>query len=181
MQVPEAIRHMSKFIKEIARDNFMMIELGTWVGYSASIWGKELKRYENAKVLCIDNMYMPEEMHNSPYHKGQSKAMKRNKMVPLLLRNIKALGLEDVVFLAKIPFEKMSDYLKEKSIDFLYIDLGYNYEEQVDAFKRYLPLVKKGGWVGGDDYDDGHPYRVRAITEFLGEVKTGERFWYKQI
>lgn len=31
--------YMSEFIKKIAKDNFIMMELGTWAGHSACIWG----------------------------------------------------------------------------------------------------------------------------------------------
>ena len=170
---------MEDFIYRIAKDNFTMLELGSWVGSSARIWGNALKKFKNCKVLCIDNYSLPEEYHWS--HLGQLKAIKTGKAVKLFKRNIRALELEDIVSLLKTSHQEASRVFKDNSIDFIYIDLGHDYNEMQDILERYLPLVKKGGWIGGDDYDSNHDYKRQVTQDILGEVNNKGKFWYKNV
>lgn len=170
---------MGDFIRQIAKDNFIMMELGTWAGHSACIWGEELKKYKNCKVVCIDSYSIYESL-NDKTHDKLREHIKSGQVINYLTKNIELCGLKDIVYLFKTSHEKASEFFKNEFLDYLYIDLGITYEEQMDIFKRYYPLVKKGGWIGGDDYDDGHAYRKKAVNDFLGPVESKECFWFKQ-
>lgn len=171
--------HMAEFIKKIAKDNFVMMELGTFAGHSACIWGEELKNYENCRVICIDS-YSVDGILNDKTHNKMRENVKSGLILNCFRKNIESAGLKDIVFLFKISQEKASEFFKNEFLDFLYIDLGFTYEGQIDIFKRYYPLIKRGGWIGGDDYDDNHAYRKKAVDDFLGLVEVKDRFWFKQ-
>ena len=156
-----------------------MMELGTWAGHSACLWGGALKEYKNCRVICIDNYSIYEVLNDKPHNKMRE-SIKSGLIVKYLIKNIELSGLKDIMFLFKAPHEKASEFFKNELLDYLYIDLGITYEEQIDIFKRYYPLVKKGGWIGGDDYDENHAYRKKAVDDFLGPVEVKECFWYKQ-
>jgi predicted O-methyltransferase YrrM len=62
--------------------------------------------------------------------------------------------------------EKAEDALIKVKIDFLHIDGDHSYEFVVKDIKKYVPMVKKGGYVFFHDYPV-HEFGVgRAVDEF---------------
>jgi predicted O-methyltransferase YrrM len=61
--------------------------------------------------------------------------------------------------------------LDSKTYDFIYIDGIHTYEQVKKDIENYLPLVKKGGVIGGHDYvNSGHLVGVyQAVNEMFGE------------
>ena len=67
---------------------------------------------------------------------------------------------------------------KDGSLDFVYIDAGHDYKSVVEDIKEWLPKVRKGGLICGDDYVDGiiewngkfTAFDVkRAVNEIFGD------------
>ncbi len=61
--------------------------------------------------------------------------------------------------------------LKDK-YDFVYIDGLHTYEGVKSDIQNYLPLVKKGGVIGGHDYGTQHPHLLgvtKAVDEMIGK------------
>lgn len=166
---------MRQFIEQEAKENFRVLEIGTWVGQSACIWGNAIKKY-NGTVICID----PLEYRNEMLDKGMNKAINNNQAVPLLLHNIRSSGLQDVVYLIKAPCKKMLEFLKEESFDFIFYDMGYNYQEIKEDLKAYSKFLKTGGVFCGDDYvKESHEYKIRAIKDVFGkDINNLHGFWF---
>jgi predicted O-methyltransferase YrrM len=55
----------------------------------------------------------------------------------------------------------------DDSIDMLYLDCDHSYEAMVAVISAFLPKVKSGGVIAGDDYTDKWPGVIRAVTELL--------------
>lgn len=67
---------------------------------------------------------------------------------------------------------KAARQFENKSLDFVYIDGDHSYEAVMDDIKVWLPKLKKGGIMAGDDYmksaRDKRFYDViRAVDEFV--------------
>jgi len=78
----------------------------------------------------------------------------------------------------------------EKYFDWVYVDGNHSYENVLEDLRHYLPFIKNGGLLCGDDYgaNDGDPYSnggpERAVQEFIEETGleveiTGTQFCIK--
>ena len=60
-------------------------------------------------------------------------------------------------------------FVKDGSLDFVFIDAGHGYEAVRDDIRNWLPMVRPGGWLMGHDFDTAvHPGVVRAVNEAFG-------------
>jgi hypothetical protein len=56
-------------------------------------------------------------------------------------------------------------------LDWVHLDARHDYESVKADIKAWLPKVKSGGWLTGDDYDnDKWPGVVSAVKEMLPEA-----------
>ena len=64
-------------------------------------------------------------------------------------------------FSAKVVFP-------EKYFDWVYIDGNHSYENVLEDLRHYLPFVKTGGLLCGDDYgsNDSDPYSNQNVTDY---------------
>lgn len=67
----------------------------------------------------------------------------------------------------------MKSILKDRQIDFLFIDGDHTYEGVKKDFHMYSPLVRKGGIVALHDICSGPPEMAGAANKFWNEVKRG--------
>lgn len=59
--------------------------------------------------------------------------------------------------------------VKDKSLDFVFIDADHSYEHVIEDIRDWAPKVKPGGMVSGHDY--GHPEFPgveQAVREYFG-------------
>lgn len=56
-----------------------------------------------------------------------------------------------------------------RSLDFVFIDADHSYDAVVDDIVKWTPKVKRGGWVGGHDYNLKWPGVVQAVDEAFGK------------
>jgi predicted O-methyltransferase YrrM len=61
----------------------------------------------------------------------------------------------------------------DASLDFVFIDADHSYESVKEDIAHWAPKVRKGGWIGGHDYNKNWPGVIRAVDEAYGSrVKT---------
>jgi len=67
--------------------------------------------------------------------------------------------------------------------DIVYIDASHEYEFVLSDINSWLPKVKKGGIICGDDFTPGWAGVVKAVTEvFEGRInKVGNQQWWVKI
>lgn len=73
-------------------------------------------------------------------------------------------------------FEDKITFIRKKSedavghvpdnLDFVYIDGNHAYEFVKRDIKLYYPKLKRGGVLGGDNFDSIYPGVARAVLEF---------------
>lgn len=84
--------------------------------------------------------------------------------------------LKEKGFTKKIAWMRMESMeappkVKEK-LDFVYIDANHDYEFVLDDITYWARKVKKGGWVGGHDYNESKSGVIRAVGQY-GEEREG--------
>ena len=65
------------------------------------------------------------------------------------------------------------------SLDFIYIDASHEYKDVVDDINSWLPKLKVGGTIAGDDYNS--PLVSAAVHDTLKNVKVLNRFTWAYI
>ena len=136
-------------------DKQTMIEIGSFIGESTIIFAKHFK-----KVIAIDPFL-------SGYHEQDpTSRFDFNEVYQEYLdrtnpyKNIQTLT---------ITSDDAVKELNSETYDFVYIDGIHSYEQVKQDIINYLPLVKKGGYIGGHDYGTSWPGVKVAVDEMFGQ------------
>lgn len=73
-----------------------------------------------------------------------------------------------------------SAYVSDRSVDFVFIDAVHTYEHCTADIKFWLPKIRSGGMIAGDDFYPPHNAVSRAVEEELS-VGGFDRVWYKTV
>jgi len=82
---------------------------------------------------------------------------------------------EPKIHLILEPSVEAAKRFESESLHFVYIDANHSYTFVCDDIKAWLPKIKKGGVIGGHDYDwedkehDGELAVKRAVDEMYGD------------
>ena len=84
---------------------------------------------------------------------------------------LQTIGLEENYSLLKMSFDDALGLFPDDFFDFIYID-GYAHtgEQGGKTFFDWLPKLKRGGILAGDDYSDRWPLVKEAVHYFVGQV-----------
>jgi predicted O-methyltransferase YrrM len=147
-------------IKELGdNSDKTMIEIGSFVGESTVLFAQSFK-----KVIAID----PFEADYDPQDPTSYLFEFDNVYQTYLDRITVYSNIETIV-------DTSDDAVKElvgKEFDFVYIDGLHTYEGVKTDITNYLPLVKKGGVIGGHDYTNQISHLVGvydAVNEMFGK------------
>jgi predicted O-methyltransferase YrrM len=79
----------------------------------------------------------------------------------------------------KATSKTASKKFADESLDVVFIDLTHTYEAVKEDIALWLPKVKKGGILGGDDYHENWPGVIQAVDELLyGRAFIGDCWIY---
>jgi predicted O-methyltransferase YrrM len=147
-------------IKELGNNSEKtMIEIGSFVGESTVLFAQSFK-----KVIAID----PFEADYDPLDPTSYLFEFDNVYETYLDRITVYSNIETIV-------DTSDNAVKElvgKEFDFVYIDGLHTYEGVKTDIQNYLPLVKKGGVIGGHDYTLEHKHLIGvydAVNEMFGK------------
>lgn len=70
----------------------------------------------------------------------------------------------------RMRFDEALDLFGDESLDFIYVD-GYAHDGELNGatFRDWLPKLKRGGIIAGDDYAPDWPLVVQAVDAFVAE------------
>jgi predicted O-methyltransferase YrrM len=177
-----------------------VLEVGSWAGSSATLWARILQEENNpGRVFCIDlwGAYksLPPAMRA---------AIKHDRIFKLFIHNVRTCGLLDKVSILRGTSDDFGELLKPQSFWFVYLDGDHAYSQFRRDLDHYMPLVKIGGVICGDDLDLPvakvdlqnairhkeedltedpqervffHPGVSVALREVFGDVSMNEGFW----
>lgn len=173
-QIPQEVIDI---IKE--KDPSLMIEVGSWKGYSADLWLQNT----NAFLYCVDTWLGALEFMDSTDPVADLKLFEGYPTVYWDFReNMKRW---DGRYRA-IPQTSLiaARYFSSKNIeaDCIYIDASHEYEDVKTDITVYAPLLNKNGFLFGDDYAYEWPGVVRAVNEYcvenLLQLTVVDRYWF---
>jgi len=134
---------MEKLIKEEIKDNFNLLEIGSWAGHSTVLWGSVVKG--RGKVFCIDTWG---GAGNTPQLRNKDK-----EILDLFNHNIKTSGLNNTVIPIRGTSDALANVLQNNYFDFVYVDGDHSYSQFKKDLLNYTKKVKLGGIIAGDDLE----------------------------
>lgn len=130
-----------KYIKEQNKKDLIGVEIGVLCGWNAL---DMLKNLDIKRLYLIDpyKFYKGFEDYDSQEDITWCKNFAHN-----LLKEYgdKIVWIEDFSLISSLSF-------KDESLDFVYIDGNHSYKYSREDILSYLPKVKNGGILSGDDY-----------------------------
>lgn len=175
MRTPESEMELRRFcndIKLIIGDSPTIVELGSYMGESSSIFAEE---FPNGKIICIDsweNGFDDDDITSFADYLDVEEQF-------------------DLRHLSHKNITKIKGYSTDYSIecDLVYIDACHKYECVIDDIKHWLPITKQiisGHDYSSDDFIAIHPHIAGvkvAVNELLGNPDSvyGDGSWFKKI
>lgn len=138
------------------------VEVGSWLGRSAALMGVEIINSHKPIMLdCIDPWTDGgPDLKDTAYFKSL-----KETPFALFQRNTKPVS-HVVNAIRGTSMEAVHRYTNG-SIDFLMLDGDHSYEAVRDEIAAYLPKMRPGGLMSGDDYL--WPGVKQAVDEALGD------------
>lgn len=166
----------------------LIIEVGTWLGGSALTCAELLEREScDAAIVCIDTWLGAQEFWKDISHNKRYKDLKISNGFPNVfyqfLANVIHRKQEDRI----VPLPQTSAIaarlLAHHSVkaELIYIDGSHDEGDVLADLEGYWPLLKAGGVMFGDDYDEFWPGLILDVEHF-GEqrglkVERNGGFW----
>ena len=147
-------------IKELGdNSDKTMIEIGSFVGESTVLFAQSFK-----KVIAVDPFLADYDPLDPTSYLFEFK----NVYETYLDRTGAHENIQTIVSTSDDAVKKLGGL----KYDFIYIDGLHTYDGVKTDIINYLPLVKKGGVIGGHDYTDQHEHLVgvyKAVNEMFGK------------
>lgn len=144
---------------EGAKDGAVFVEVGSWKGQSASFMAVEIVNSgKQIDFWCVDTWAGSPELMNDPDVVSGELQDVFLKNTHIVREYIHALREESV---------KAASIFKDEVCDFVYIDADHSYEAVKADIEAWLPKVKVGGVLAGDDRTAGGV--AQALAELLPE------------
>lgn len=136
--------------------NSHFIEVGSWLGQSASYMGVEiLNSGKNIRFDCVDTWGGSKE--HGPVDKED--------LFYRFLNNIKPV--RQVINPVIGESVKIAKQYQDLSLDFVFLDASHEYEDVLADLNAWYPKVRYGGVLAGHDYNDhSWPGVKKAVDEF---------------
>jgi hypothetical protein len=134
------IELLDKILPQI--DGGIGVEVGTFKGE----YSKEIIKRFNGTLFMVD---VWNELSNEYIDASNHKNFK-NGVYGECINNIK--GFEDRAIMIRSNSKIASNFFKNDSLDFVYIDANHAYDFVKEDINLWYPKVKSGGYVMGHDY-----------------------------
>jgi len=143
------------------------VELGAWLGKSSAYL---CDKATGKQITIIDTW------KGSPNELTTTHALATQvDIYELFKANMGERNYKSIKATSKAASKKFAD----ESLDVVFIDLTHTYEAVKEDIALWLPKVKKGGILAGDDYHENWPGVIQAVDELLyGRAFIGDCWIY---
>lgn len=150
------------------------VEVGTYLGRSLCSLGEVIEQSgKSFTVIGVDTCRGngPEGPNLRDYH-GGAVALGEGTFAGALHKNIMGCGYGETISLLIADSVSASRLFTNASLDWVHLDAQHDYANVKADIQAWLPKVKLGGWLSGDDYDETKwPGVVNAVAELLPGAK----------
>lgn len=159
---PGWFHHGTKILELVERHRpNVCVELGTWLGASAIPVARTIRRW-GGTVTCVDTWA-------GDVHPPDPSRPSAPWMLVSCARHMIEAGVGANVRLIPARTLEAATWWTQP-IDYLYIDADHAYDSVLADLEAWVPHVRPGGLIAGDDYD--HPLfpGVRAAWDVFAHV-----------
>jgi hypothetical protein len=146
------------------------VEVGTYLGRSLGSLAELVQQSgKSIDLIGVDTCRGsgPEGPKGRDYH-GAAVSGGGGTFAGALHRNMIECGYGDAVSLVVAGSVTASRLFADASIEWVHLDARHDYDSVRADIQAWLPKVKPGGWLSGDDYEElKFPDLVRAVGELL--------------
>ena len=151
------------------------VEVGTYLGRSLCSLGEVVERSgKNIDVIGIDTCRGsgPEGLSGKDYHAGAVVAG-GGTLAGALHKNVLDCGFGEKITLIISDSVSAARLFSDASLDWVHLDARHDYASVKADIAAWLPKVRVGGWLSGDDYDEQKwPEVVSAVSDLLPNAKS---------
>jgi len=163
--------YVYKDIVEQAEDGSLFVEIGSYKGMSTAFMAVEIiNSGKDIKFECIDPMELGigSWSCNEEEQQGYSEKDFHQRLE----------SVKDHYKLHKMTSNEAAELYDDGTIDFLMIDGDHGYEAVFQDITNYLPKMRSGGLIVGDDaYEDDIKRALNDAAGHLNPVNTGVHFF----
>jgi len=155
----------------------IFVEIGAWKGRSTAFLAVEaLNSGKAIQIHVVDTFKGSDEPehHNDPELPRLREVFDAN-LAPVL----------DKLVVHEMTSVEAAELFDDESVSFVFIDAAHDYESVRADILAWLPKLKSGGWMAGDDFYWGGQGEMRpifrAVSELLPDfaVRGGSWEWVK--
>ncbi len=167
----------------------VIVELGVWKGMTCIRLAKEARERGLApQIIAVDTWLGAPRCWTDRSDPTLHASLQLRGGYPTLyetfVANIHHEGVQDLITPLPNTTENAAIILKDLkiAIDVLHIDADHETEPVLRDLRAYYPLMRKGGWLIGDDYKWPTVKKAAEIfaTETQLELKTlRNKFWFE--
>jgi predicted O-methyltransferase YrrM len=157
---------LKTILKTLNKEEIVIAEIGVYMGRCTAMWNVELiNSGVDYKYYAIDHFQGSSEHDKNIDYYNETK------------KNIESIK-EKVNLIKNDSLSECKNY-SDEFFDVVYIDASHDYESVKKDIQEWIPKVKSGGIICGDDYTDGWPGVKKAVNEFFGNKITviGRQQW----
>lgn len=149
------------------------VEIGCWLGKSTCYLGETIKESKKPiTVYAVDTWAGSNEQAHQEYIQSIGGP---EVLYQKFLHNLKCADIENIVKPLRKTSKKASLKFEDDSLEMVFIDASHDYLDVREDIDLWLPKVKKGGIIGGDDieWDDVR----KAVKEMIPNYTTRGSSW----
>lgn len=144
------------------------VEIGAWLGRSSTYL---VDNSENLDIIIIDSwLGSPNELETN--HKLATQV----DIYEIFKHNMGDRKYKSIRGLSNEVFTQFAD----NSIDTLFLDATHTFEAVIEDITNWLPKIKPGGFIAGDDYMEQWEGVIKAVDKILPDRKLLQSIWYYQ-
>jgi hypothetical protein len=149
------------------------VEVGTYLGRSLCSLGEVVTLSGKPfTIIGVDTCRGsgPEGPRRKNYHAAAA-LQGGGTFAGTLHKNIIDCEYDDAIALIIADSVTASGLFADRSIDWVHLDARHDYDSVKADITAWLPKIKTGGWLSGDDYDrEKWPDVVKAVDDVLPGV-----------
>ena len=150
------------------------VEVGNYLGRSlCSLADVVTSSGKNFSVIGVDTCRGngPEGWRGKDYH-GAAVAAGRGTFAGALHQNILDCGFGEVISVIIADSVTAASLFSDRSIEWVHLDARHDYASVKTDIEAWLPKVKAGGWLSGDDFNEAKwPGVVNAVRDVVPAAK----------
>ena len=144
------------------------VELGAWLGKSSAYLCDKATSQE---IIIVDT-WKGSLNELTTTHKLATEV----DIYKVFVENMGSRKYKAIKATSKTSSKKFAN----ESLDVVFIDLTHTYDAVKEDIKLWLPKVKKGGFIAGDDYHEHWKGVIQAVDELLPRATFIDDCWIYQ-